>query len=222
MSLIFNVDQLIVGYLNLILSLCDILLGHANSSCNTWEFFEPARGPSSHDTLLHWPIAFDMPTRRYFEPSHPLTESPVCPALQPNPSSIDSGAPIFAVPTHLAHRSRQSIHPCMHPITSPKSRRQTIPHHKLPISLEALHLISPFSPLQREKISKVHTLHSPPTPSSSPGANTLFTYRNTLSAAPTCSFFRTKFTTVSNFWDALILKILVFRRALRCEAEGRG
>lgn len=69
----------------------------------------------------------------------------------------------------------------------------------------------PSSPLRKH-------LHRFPTPSSSPGANTLFTYKNTESVGLQSSFLRRKLTTVSNFWEALILKI----RVLRCGAEPTG
>lgn len=49
------------------------------------------------------------------------------------------------------------------------------------------------------------TLNKFPTPSSSPGAKTLLTYRNKPSPSLTPIFFRKKFKTTLNLEDALIL-----------------
>lgn len=80
--------------------------------------------------------------------------------------------------------------------TSSKSRRHRICHNKLIVRLEALPAITvspkpktpisssiltfsiyslPISPTKEGEWKSALTLHNPPTPSSNPGANTLFT-----------------------------------------------
>lgn len=140
----------------------------------------------------------------------------------------------------LPYVSSEHVEPCFGSRTSttqfsPESRRHRIRHNQLTISLETLSTKSAIRPRHFPKHSRQGlrfshlssastkkkaglTLHKLPTLSSNPGAKTELTYRNTESVGLQSSLLRRKFTTVSNFWDAEILKIFV----RRCGAEPIG